>query len=626
MDPETNDTNGTAATLPAGSEADAPPFEDSRRLNGPSPYFDGTGAVLETAIGPNLDPDLLAGWRRNVERARRALGWPPGTILARLHAGGATLAFEAPFDQLYAATEVNEWAWLEALHAHGRPIGAGIGLAPGHAAAGDIEGALRSLAALARDEARPELVVLADAAQQHWLPILIDDDAVSVGTGCGSRSWPIDRVPAPDEVEWPALHTIPTALVTGTNGKTTTVRLLAAMLREHGLHTAHSCTDGLYFDGALLEGGDYSGPGGARMLLRNHAAQAAVLETARGGMLRHGLALRHADVAVITNVQADHLGEYGIDDLDGLARVKLTVARTIDDNGMLVLNADDAHLVRLGMPLDCPRAWFALDDGHPLLVAHRAAGGTTCAPCGERLLLASDSRQHDLGAIAAMPVTLAGSARYNIGNAAAASLAAHALGVPVPIIATVLARFGSQPEDNPGRLQHWQLGGVHAFVDFAHNPDGLRGLLAIANHHRGAGRLVLTLGQAGDRSDADLRELAATAAASHPERVLVKDVVKYRRGRNPGEVPRILGEHLGRCGMAPAHIECVPDEVDAARAALAWARPGDVLVLQALATDARTAINQLLSALHDSAWQPGQALPVTPAPPDANAKFQGMPA
>src|SRR5690606_29892010 len=123
-----------------------------------------------------------------------------------------------------------------------------------------------------------------------------------------------------DDVPWSQLHTVPIALVTGSNGKTTTVRLIAAMARAHGWHTAHSCTDGLFLDGELLEGGDYSGPAGARTLLRHPATGAAILETARGGLLRRGLAVRHADVAVVTNVSPDHFGEYGIHDLAALAQ------------------------------------------------------------------------------------------------------------------------------------------------------------------------------------------------------------------------------------------------------------------------------------------------------------------
>lgn len=610
----------TAAARAAATDDASVPLADSRRLTGPNPYFDATGAVLETDVGASVDRALLDAWRANVEHALRALAWPQQAIVQRPHASGATLAFAAPFDQLYAATEVNEWAWLEALRAHGHSIGAGIGLAPGHAIAGDIERAMHSLKALARAEAQPGLVALDTAAHARGVPMLLDNDELSLGEGDGSLTWSRAVVPAPDAVPWDALHDIPTALVTGTNGKTTTVRLLAAMLRAHGLHTAHSCTDGLYLDGDLLEGGDYSGPGGARALLRNRAAQAAVLETARGGMLRHGLAVHHADVAVVTNVSSDHLGDYGIDDLDALAHVKLTVARALDTRGVLVLNADDARLVRFGMQLDVPHAWFALDDAHHVLVAQREAGAMTCAVSDAHLWLCDADGRHDLGAIDAMPLSLHGTATYNLGNLAAASLAARALGVPVATIAMVLASFGRRRNDNPGRLQHWHFGGIHAFVDFAHNPEGMRGLLESARRQCDGGRLLLALGMAGDRSDADLRALATAAAAARPDRVIVKEVAKYLRGRNLGEVPRILTAQLEHDGVATSSITQADDEISAARTALAWARAGDVLVLQALATAARNAIGDLLDELQASGWTAGEPLPAPP--PEA----QGLPA
>src|SRR5690606_11896895 len=228
-------------------------------------------------------------------------------------------------------------------------------------------------------EASPALVALQAAATAHGLPCLPDDDEVSVGGGTGSRTWPVDALPDPAAIDWSVLHAIPTALVTGSNGKTTTVRLLAAMARAHGWHAAHSCTDGVFFDGQPLEPGDYSGPTGARTALRQPAAQAAVLETARGGMLRRGLALCHAGVAVVTNVSADHFREYGLHDLDDLAAAKLTVARAIGGDGLLVLNGDDAVLCGQADALACPKGWFTRDfDTPPSVVAHREAGGATC--------------------------------------------------------------------------------------------------------------------------------------------------------------------------------------------------------------------------------------------------------
>ncbi|MCD9030115.1 Mur ligase, partial [Luteimonas sp. BDR2-5] len=389
--------------------------------------------------------------------------------------------------------------------------------APGHASVVDADSALQTLAHVARAETAAGLLPLRDAAAARGLPFLADDDAVSIGAGTGGRVWPIAALPRVDEVPWPALHAIPTALVTGSNGKTTTVRLLAAMTRANGWPTAHSCTDGVFFDGRELEAGDFSGPTGARTALRQPQAEAAILETARGGMLRRGLAVQRADVAVVTNISVDHFGEYGIHDLDDLAAVKLTVARAVADGGLLVLNADDPVIARQARLFDAQRlGWFAGDDAHPALLAHRARGGATSGVADGRLRLHLDDATHDLGAVAAMPLTLGGSAAYNVANVAAAALAAAGLGIAPDVIARVLASFGNARGDNPGRLQRWQFGGIDVVVDYAHNPDGLRGLLRAVGADRRGGRLGIVLGHAGNREEADLRAVAATAAAFAP--------------------------------------------------------------------------------------------------------------
>src|SRR5690606_1967793 len=183
-----------------------------------------------------------------------------------------------------------------------------------------------------------------------------------------------------------------------------------------------------------------------------------------GGMLRRGLALCHANVSVVTNVSADHFGEYGVHDLDDLAAVKLTVARAIGDDGLLVLNGDDPVLRRQAEALACPKGWFAQDFDAPLPAARRAQGGATCGVRAGHLWLSHARSEHDLGAIDAMPLTLGGRAAYNVANAAAAALAARAMGVTVDAITATLARFGSGHGDNPGRLQHWRFGTLDVYV------------------------------------------------------------------------------------------------------------------------------------------------------------------
>ncbi|SFN33416.1 UDP-N-acetylmuramyl tripeptide synthase [Dokdonella immobilis] len=577
-------------------------FEDSRRLTGPNLYFSEPGAVLET-VGPGADDTrAIAAWRDNVLRMRSTLGWPAAAVSVRAHRGGVALAFAAPLDQLFTATEVNEWAWQAAR-------GVAELFAPGHASASDLESAKQMLQRHAAAERNPALMALLAAARRRHVPVVLDDDTLSLGLGATAQAWPLSALPGVESVPWDRLHAIPVALVTGSNGKTTTVRLLAAMLTAHGRRTGFSCTDGVFVEDQALTTGDYSGPAGARTVLRHREVKAAVLETARGGLLRRGLAIERADVAIVTNISDDHFGEYGIDDLDGLTETKLIVARALDSRGTLVLNADDAQLRAHASRLDCRKAWFALDDDNDLLRATRDGAGTSCGLRDGHLWLSHGPQRTDLGAIAAMPLSAGGLARYNITNMAGAVLLADALGIPAATIAAVLADFGRERGDNPGRLEQWSFGGIRVLLDYAHNPEGLRGLLSIARSLGARGRLGLILGQAGNRGEAEIRALAAAAASFHPDLVVLKDMEGFLRGRAAGEVAAVLRDELLAQGLPPGALPTQPTELAAVRHALAWARDGDLLVLPVHALKAKAAVVALLDTLQGRAWTAGETLP-----------------
>lgn len=544
----------------------------------------------------------IAAWRVNIATMRTHLGWPDASVCTRSHRGGVALAFAAPIDQLFTATEVNEWAWMAA-------IGKAELFAPGHPHGTDPASALQMLLRHAAAERRPDLFALIDEAIERDLPVLLDDECLSIGSGCGSQTWPIATLPHPDTVAWNRLRGVPTALVTGSNGKTTTVRLLAAMLKAHGLRCGFSCTDGVFIDGRTLESGDYSGPAGARSVLRQPEVEAAILETARGGLLRRGLAISHADAAIVTNISDDHFGEYGIDDLDGLTDTKLIVARALDSNGVLALNADDVLLQKRGQGLACRIAWFSLDDGNALLRAHRASGGTTCGVLEGRLMLSHGDDRLDLGSVEAMPLSLHGHAVYNISNIAGVVLLADTLGIIASTIREVLSRFGDQRDDNPGRLEQWQIGGITVLMDYAHNPEGLHGLLSIARAMRASGRLGLILGQAGNRADAEIRALAAMAATFQPDLVVLKEMQGFLRGRAEAEVANLLREELLARGLPPTALPVQLNEFVAACEALQWARRGDVLVLPVHARTARSEVRTMLDRLEKAKWQAGQPLP-----------------
>ena len=562
------------------------------------------------------DAALLRDWERRVRLARRELRWPPAPERAVVHLTGASLALAAPVDQLFTATEVNEWALAAAIAERDpertRSLIAALAVEQPEESelpVLDEAGAFLRLRRRAAREASPRLRALVDAAAARGLPWLCDDEMLTLGVGAGSHSWPLAELPDPAVVEWQALRGIPTALVTGTNGKTTVVRLIAACAKASGRATGYCCTDGVFVAGQALGTGDYSGPAGARRVLRDARVEAAVLETARGGILRRGLAVARANVAVITSIAADHFGEFGVHDLDALVDVKLAVARALDSAGLLVANGDDALLARRAPESGKPIGWFAQDADLPLLASHRQAGGATAGVRQGRLVLAWQGREHDLGEIAAMPLTAGGHSHFNVANLATASLAAAGLGVEPATIAEVFERFGADPADNAGRLMRFELGGLNLIVDFAHNPTALAGLVDFAQHLRAGGRLALLLGQAGNREDADIDRLATVAASARPDLVVVKELESYLRGRGGGEVPAILRRALERAGITGSSIAHASDEDHAVRQALAWAHPGDVLVLTLHSKDGRAHALALIERLRREGWSASQPLP-----------------
>jgi cyanophycin synthetase len=496
-------------------------------------------------------------------------------------------------DGLYAATDLNEAAWEmaeAALDARSAEPEAAVAAR------------LRQTIAAERD---PALVALREAAHARSLTFLAGEELVSVGSGTGVMVWPAGSLPRAAAVAWGRVHDVPVALVTGSNGKTTVVRLLAAILEETGRGVGFTSTDGVSVRGVTVAEGDYSGPSGARMLLRRPEIEAAVLETARGGLLRRGLSVDRASVAVVTNVAEDHLGEFGIQSLGELADVKLLVTRAVRPGGAVVLNADDPLLVERAAALAVPVAWFALDSANPVVARHVAGGGIAAVCEYGWLVLLHGPTRTPVVRVSDMPTAVGGAARHNVANALAALAAATVLGVPGEVAARALGRFGRAAEDNVGRANLVELGGVHMVIDYAHNPHGMAALARMAAALPAERRLVL-IGQAGDRSDEAIRELARAALALRPDRVVLKEMERYLRGRRPGEIPQIMADELARLGVPAEAVSRPGSELDAVRDALAWAREGDLLLLTV--HQDRPQVLALLERLRAGGWRAGEGV------------------
>ncbi|HEY8587927.1 MAG TPA: cyanophycin synthetase, partial [Naasia sp.] len=302
---------------------------------------------------------------------------------------------------------------------------------------------------------------------------------------------------------------IPIVAVTGTNGKSTTVRMVEHILRADGRTPGMTTTSGVYVDGRRIRGGDASGPKSARLVLGDPTVDCAVLETARGGILREGLAYDLADVGIVLNISADHLGLKGIDTLEDMAAVKSVVARQVARRGMTVLNADDPLTRRMARVARGRVGWFTTaDELSPALQAHRADGGLISAresgETGDALVLWDGERRIPLLPVSEIPATLAGWAMFNVQNALAAAAAAYSLGVQPATIAEALRGFEGSFEQNPGRLNITRAPGFTTILDYAHNPAALLALGAAIDglrpHHD---RVIGVVSTPGDRRDED---------------------------------------------------------------------------------------------------------------------------
>jgi cyanophycin synthetase len=488
-------------------------------------------------------------------------------LVRRYLAGGVSLFFPAAIDALYSASAISEWAWALAdaeLNGADEP---------------DFADRLLETGETISEEANGALLDLQLAAISNKVAFLWDDDLASLGHGRHAAVWPLRELPAPDLLEWTRYREIPVALVTGTNGKTTTVRLAAHILRGTGSSAGLSSTTWIAVNDEIVDRGDWSGPGGARAVLRHSGVDVAILETARGGLLRRGLGVEHADAALITNVAEDHLGDFGSRSLDELLDIKWIVSKAVEQNGTLVLNADDRNLVRRAKQFSGRVDWFSLRNASPVVDEHVAVGGRAFVLDGDDLLMLDAGGREIICRVTDIPITLKGAARHNIANALAAAALSCRIGASIAQVRAGLTSM--QPADNPGRCNLYEINGFQVLVDFAHNPHAMQALFDMA-HTLPAKRRILCFGQAGDRTDTQIRELARSAWSIGVERVIISELASYARGRASGEVYAILREELLDCGARASQIQHFDEESDSFDAALAWAQPGDLAILLAL--------------------------------------------
>jgi len=370
---------------------------------------------------------------------------------------------------------------------------------------------------------------------------------------------------------------IPLVAVTGTNGKTTTTRMVGRMLAEHGWRVGMTTTDGIYIGEEMIMKGDTTGPASALAVLTDPTVEAAVLETARGGILRAGLAYDESDIGIVTNVTDDHLGLDGVETLEDLADVKALVVETVRKNGCAVLNADDPYCVEMAQHVRSRVVFFSLEPSNLIVRKHLQQGGSAVF-VRDGLLIIGSGENEEIGVmdICDIPATHGGIAAHNIQNALAATAAAYGLGIPTATVRRALRSFASTVTVNPGRMNIIDVDDFKVIIDYGHNHDGFAKILQ-AIRQMSAGRRVGVVTIPGDRDDAYLRRGGEIAGQGF-DRIIIKEDGD-RRGRQPGEIAGLLLEGVLASGMKPEAVEVVRDEKEAVRYAMETAQSGDLITV-----------------------------------------------
>ncbi|MEM8829460.1 MAG: cyanophycin synthetase [Cyanobacteria bacterium P01_G01_bin.19] len=371
-----------------------------------------------------------------------------------------------------------------------------------------------------------------------------------------------------------APSSIPIVAITGTNGKTTTTRLTAHIYRQTGKVVGFTATDGIYIQEYLVEKGDNTGPYSAGAILRDPTVEVAVLETARGGILRSGLAFENCDIGVVLNVAADHLGLGGIDTIEQMAKLKGVVAEAVKADGYAILNADDPLVAAMAEKVNCKVAYFSMNPDNPIIIEHSRRNGLAAIYENGYISILEGKWTLRVEKAINIPMTMGGMAPFMIANALASCLAAFAQGVDIEDIRRGVRTFTVSAEQIPGRMNLFNLGDYHALIDYAHNPHGYMAVGDFVKNWQGS--RIGVIGGPGDRRDEDLILLGNISARIF-DRIVIKED-EDPRGRKPGEVADLIGK--GICQENPnIAYEIILRETDAINTALNRAESNNLVVV-----------------------------------------------
>jgi cyanophycin synthetase len=384
---------------------------------------------------------------------------------------------------------------------------------------------------------------------------------------------------------------IPIIAITGTNGKTTTTRLMAHIVKNNGYKVGFTTSDGIYVQNHMMEKGDTTGPISAEYILKDPTVEFAVLETARGGILRSGLGFSRCDIAIITNIQEDHLGLSDIHNLDDLARVKSTVVKSVKKDGWAILNAEDEQCLKIANELSCNVAYFAMDENNPIVKQFSKEGKIVAVYENGFITIKKGEWKMRVERATHVPLTMGGKARFMISNVLAATLAAYLQGFKTDDISLSLQTFIPSAAQTPGRMNIFEFKKFKVLIDFAHNPAGYKGVEEYLSSVEATKKIGIIAG-VGDRRDEDIKECASIAARMFDHIIIRQE--KHLRGRTEEEIIGLIMEGIAESGRTVTH-EIIKKEVEAIKHAIDNAEDGSfITALSDVVTNAIEIVQEYL--------------------------------
>lgn len=369
---------------------------------------------------------------------------------------------------------------------------------------------------------------------------------------------------------------IPIVAVTGTNGKTTVTRIISQILQGTGCTVGATTTDGIYINGHKIVQGDMAGPRSAQVILRDPTVEVAVLETARGGIIKSGLGFDYGNVGIITNISNDHLGLDGIDTQEDMAYVKSVVAEAVHRNGYTVLNADDVYTAIIAERVRSGIIYFSMASDNAIVRRHLGIGETAVFVKNGAIVVAKGTKIQKVLPVKHVPCTIGGAAQHNVLNVLAAVAGCVALGTEMEYIREGLMGFAADAYSNPGRFNIFELKGCRVVLDYGHNEEGYKNILQTIKKLKPK-RIVGVVGMPGDRKNKDI-ELVGGIAASYCDELIIKEDSDLR-GRAAGEAAALIRKAALESGFQEAKIRVIPSEAAALQAAMGSAREGDIIVI-----------------------------------------------